>query len=773
MSSRWWVPTLWMIVMVGGIWFATTRLSIHSELGDLLPQGSTPTQRLLLTQVRTGLSGRLILLALEGENPDELARVSKLLGESLRSNGRLGFVGNGTQTWSKEEQALLFRFRYFLSRTVTAETFSESSLRTVLEQRLDDLRSPLGSMIKESIPADPTGEVLGILQSWSGWDAPTKYRGVWMSADRTRALLVAETRAAGFDADAQESIHQDIRATFQGLVKETAHPVRFLMSGPGVFAVEIQRTIEAEAWWLSTIAATLVLLFLFISYRSLMLVLLSLIPISSGIVAGMIAVNGWFGFIHGITLGFGIALLGVVDDYPIHLFSHMTVRDSAQVVMRAIWPTMRLGVLTTAIGFSSLLLAGFPALAQLGLFALVGLLAAALVTRWVLPACIRPGFAPREIQPSLLTRVDLLAKGRALAPVAVVLATLALIWSDTPLWQQDPGSLSPLSEDKKQLDQRLRQELGAPDIRDLLVIEGSTEEELLQRAETVMPKLEGLREDRALAGYDIVSRYVPSRRLQQERQRALPEQAVLEKNLEAAQKGLPFAPGLFMPFVAAVDAARSQTPIDRDAFKRTMLGMKLESLMFSQQDRWVAVVPLRGVVDRQKLATMVAGWGDVSVSYVDLKEESNRLMTAYRDRTLQVLGWGTVAIAIALALGLRSVTLLWRVLAPIVCALIVVAAILRVSGESLSLFHVATFLLVIGLGLDYALFFNRPEGTEAERIRTIFGLFVCSTTTILVFGVLAFSKIPVLHAIGITAACGSLCCLLFAGLMAKQEGHVL
>ncbi len=773
MSSRWWVPAIWLVLMAGGIWFVTTRLSIHNELGDLLPEGSTTTQRLLLTQVRTGLSGRLILLALEGGQPDELARVSKLLGESLRANHQLGFVGNGTQTWPKEEQALLFKARYFLSKTITADTFSESSLRSALEQRLDDLRSPLASLIKESIPADPTGEVLGILQSWSGWDAPAKHRGVWMSADRTKALFVVETRASGFDADAQESIHQDIRASFQQLVKENATPIRLLMSGPGVFAVEIQRTIEDEVWWLSTVAATLVLLFLFLSYRSLRLVLLSLIPISSGIVAGMIAVNGWFGFVHGITLGFGITLLGVVDDYPIHLFSHMTARDSAQTVMRAIWPTMRLGVLTTAIGFSSLLLAGYPALAQLGLLAVVGLLTAAFVTRWILPFCINQGFSPREIRSGLFSKVDRLEKGRVLVPIVLVLATLVLIWSDTPFWQQDLGSLSPLSEAKKQLDQQLRLELGAPDVRDLLVVEGSTEEDLLEKAETVMPKLEGLRRDRALNGYDIVSRYLPSRRLQQERQRAMPERVVLETNLDAALKGLPFAPGLFAPFVDDVGAARGQKPIDRGAFEGTMLGMKLESLMFSNQDRWVAVAPLRGVSDRQQFAEKVAEWGDATVKYVDLKEESNRLMTAYRNRTVQLLGGGTVAIAIALVFGLRSFTLLWRVLIPIICSLIVVAAVLRGSGEPLSLFHVATFLLVIGLGLDYALFLNRPEGTEVERIRTNFGLLVCSTTTILVFGVMAFSKIPVLHAIGMTAACGSLCCLLFAGMMARKEAHVV
>ncbi|MDH4078190.1 MAG: MMPL family transporter [Nitrospira sp.] len=772
MSVRRWVPAIWLVLMVCGIWYAATRLSIHNDLGDLLPEGSTATQRLLLTQVRTGLSGRLILLALEGAASDELAEASRVLGDTLRADRRFGFVGNGAQAWSKEELSLLSSVRYLLSRTVTADTFSEPSLRNALQQRLDDLRSPLGSMIKESIPGDPTGEVLGILQSWSGWDRPEKYRGVWMSADHTRAVLVVETRAAGFDVDAQEAIQLVIRKAFHHMV-QTAHPtVRLLMSGPGVFAVEIQRMIETEAWWLSTAAAVLVLLFLFFSYRSLTLVLLSLIPISSGIVAGMIAVNAWFGFVHGITVGFGITLLGVVDDYPIHLFSHMTTRDSAKAVMRTIWPTMRMGALTTAIGFSSLLLAGYPALAQLGLLALVGILTGAFVTRWVLPACVLPGFKASGIGMDLLSRVDLTGKKTVLVPLVLVVATSAWIWSDTPLWQEDLGSLSPLSEDKKQLDQRLRRELGAPDVRDLLVVEGVTVEDLLQKAEVVMTRLEVLRQDRELAGYDIVSRYVPSHRTQQERQRALPDRAVLERNLEEALKGLPFAPGLFTPFLAAVEAARSQTLVDRDAFAGTMLGMKLESLLFLQQDRWLAAVPLRGVVDRTRLADAVAQWRDGSTSYVDLKEESNRLMTAYRDRTVQLLGWGMAAITIVLGLGLRSIILVGRVLAPILCSLLVVAAVLRGSGEPLSLFHVATFLLVIGLGLDYALFLNRPEGTEEERIRTNFGLLVCSTTTILVFGVLAFSKIPVLHAIGMTAACGALSCLLFAGLLARKEVHI-
>lgn len=768
MSRRMRAVAVWAVAMACGVWLVTAKVAVHSELADLLPDGTTPTQRVLLTQVRTGLAGRLMLLAIEGGTPDELAHASKELGTRLRDAGHFDVVGNGAQGLASEDRAVLFRARYLLSRQIGPDSFTADALRRALEQRLDDLRSPLASVVKPTIPGDPTGELLGVLKTWAGQEGPAKHRGVWMSGDHSTALLVAETKAAGFDADAQAAIQQDIRRIFDALPDRPAG-LRLVMSGPGVFAVEIKQTIEAEIWWLSTAASTLVLLFLYASYRSVTLVLLSLIPLSTGVIAGTVAVSGWFGFVHGITLGFGITLLGVVDDYPIHLFSHLNVRGAAPAVMRAIWPTMRLGVLTTTIGFSSLLLAGFPALAQLGLFAVAGLVTAALTTRWVLPACVPASFVPRDVPHRIVPLVERLTGLKLVVPAAVVLATFALMWSDTPLWQTDLASVSPVSEAKKRLDQQLREALGAPDVRDLLVIAGDTAEDVLQRSEAIMTRMEQLRSDGALAGYEVISAYLPSRRTQLARQQQLPERPVLEENLRIALAGLPFAPGLFTPFLDAVDEARTQPAVDLDTFRGTALGIKLSALLIEQSGQWTAVAPLRGVADRARLGELVAGWQAPGVAYVDLKGESNGLMTAYRDRTVAIMGWGLLLIALVLTAGMRSAAVLWPVLVPMVSALVVVAAVLNLSGESLSLFHVATFLLVIGLGLDYALFLNRPEGGEDERARTLFGLLVCSATTILVFGVLAWSSIPVLHAIGMTAAVGSCCCLLFAGMMAKPE----
>jgi predicted exporter len=181
------------------------------------------------------------------------------------------------------------------------------------------------------------------------------------------------------------------------------------------------------------------------------------------------------------------------------------------------------------------------------------------------------------------------------------------------------------------------------------------------------------------------------------------------------------------------------------------------------------VIPLRGITERSRLAESVKSWGKPFVSYLELKGESNRLLARYRNETLIHLGWGTFAIGVLLAMQLRSVAAACRVMLPIGSAVIVAGALIHSLGELFSLFHLASFLLVIGLGLDYAIFFNRTELDQMERERTLYGLVVCSTTTILVFAVLAVSHITVLRAIGMTTAVGSAVCLLFVALLSNRR----
>ena len=771
MNRQSWVTLLiWCLVLGFGAWFVAARAQVETELSHLLPDGATPTERLLLTELRTGATGRLILLALEGEGADRVAEANKQLATWMRNSGSFHYVGNGEQAWTKEERERLFQNRYMLSPGVQESAFSRDHLRNSLELRLNDLTSPLSPMIKEMIPADPSGEFMKILQAWMTSTAPARHQGVWFSSDQRRTLLVAETHAAGFDMEAQEQLQGQIREAFRTVsgTSPGAAPIQLVMTGPSVIAVEMRQAIQDDVWRLSLYATLLVTTFLFVSYRSVSVLALSLLPLASAILAGIVAVSLVFGSIHGMTLAFGITLLGVVDDYPIHLFSHLTKESRAPAVMKEIWPTMRLGVVATALGFSALLLSGFPGLSQLGLFAMVGLFTAACVTRWVLPHIVPIGFHTRREGLHVARWVDALTRARLVVPLMVVIAIGSFIWSDTSLWEQDIANLSPISTEMKERDQDLRNQLGVPDVRDLIVVEGSSEEDALQRSEALALALDPLVRNGELAGYDLAARYLPSRKTQQARQAFLPDHEILERNLTSAMKGLPFKPSLFQPFLDAAEKARTQEPVDMQAFSGTALGLKLDSLLFMHEGRWVAVMPLRGVSDRQKFRDFLTPWSEEKITYLDLKEESNRMISVYRNETLRLLGWGVLSIGLVLLVGLQAPITVLRVMLPIGSAIVVVAALLHLLGERFSLFHLASFLLVIGLGLDYALFFNRRHGSLAERGRTVYGLVVCSTTTILVFGVLALSQIPVLRAIGLTTALGSLACLVFAAFLAES-----
>jgi predicted exporter len=105
---------------------------------------------------------------------------------------------------------------------------------------------------------------------------------------------------------------------------------------------------------------------------------------------------------------------------------------------------------------------------------------------------------------------------------------------------------------------------------------------------------------------------------------------------------------------------------------------------------------------------------------------------------------------------------------PLTGAILTAGAILVFFGVKFSLFHLAASLLVIGLGLDYALFLNREESDDSDRLKTCHALLICNLSTLSVFGVLSFSNTPVLTAIGSTVALGSLLSLIFSSIFAQN-----
>jgi predicted exporter len=150
------------------------------------------------------------------------------------------------------------------------------------------------------------------------------------------------------------------------------------------------------------------------------------------------------------------------------------------------------------------------------------------------------------------------------------------------------------------------------------------------------------------------------------------------------------------------------------------------------------------------------------VVLLDMKREMDGLYHGYRLRALGFAILGALAIVVLLMATLRSVRRSWDVIAPLAAAVLVTAAILVATGARLNIFHLVALLLVVGVGSNYTLFFERGNPGAADPQRTATSVLFCNLATVVGFGVLGFAATPVLSAIGATVAIGAFLSLLFA-----------
>ena len=156
-------------------------------------------------------------------------------------------------------------------------------------------------------------------------------------------------------------------------------------------------------------------------------------------------------------------------------------------------------------------------------------------------------------------------------------------------------------------------------------------------------------------------------------------------------------------------------------------------------------------------------------SFIDLKAELDRLYSGYLHRALAASAAGFLAIVALLFAALRAPVRVARVMAPLAAGVAVVAAAHVLAGTRLSILHLVGLLLVVAVGSNYALFFDRMASRLGEAApRTLASLVLANATTVASFGLIALSSIPVLHAIGSTVAPGALATLVFAAAFAPR-----
>ncbi|MEF8751958.1 MAG: MMPL family transporter, partial [Candidatus Accumulibacter necessarius] len=209
-----------------------------------------------------------------------------------------------------------------------------------------------------------------------------------------------------------------------------------------------------------------------------------------------------------------------------------------------------------------------------------------------------------------------------------------------------------------------------------------------------------------------------------------------------------------------------------EALSGTSLVLAVDALLLQRRDGWSALLSLRpppgdslGEIDAAALRSALTGSGAL---LIDMKAEFDGLYANYLSEAWILSLAGLVAIVCLLAATLRSWRRVLRVIVPLLLAVLLVTAGLNLAGIRLQLLHLIGMLLIVAVGSNYALFFDRLGAQLHQEPRTVASMLIACLTTTIGFGTLAISQVPVLQALGITVGPGAILALLLSACFARS-----
>ena len=773
-----------LLVAALGAWllFGRGRLPIQTDLLAMLPATEQQPLAEAAVQRLAHANGDRIVLLVENADDDRAKAAARALGKALQSHKSFRSVLAVLPPFDLAQMvAPYLAHRFFLLSGADRAALATAGYdpAQALAQRLN---APFVDGVGTTLQDDP----FGWLQHWLGeqpWSRspllPEDDLLVAHRDGRTFVLVTATLAGSSYD----DAVQRRVLAAVDDAVRRVEHDqpgTRVLRTGAVFYAAAARAGAERDVHlvgWISTLGIALLLLGMFRSPGPLLLAFLST---AAGVLFATVASLLVFGQIYLLTLVFGAALLGEAVDYSIQYLAaraHAGPRWNAADGLRQVRPALLLALATSLLGYALLGLVPFPALRQMAVFAMSGMLAACLSVFWLLPALLQRPAKPLSAPPvrwalALQRGVGRAAHGRRGLLLAALLLLLAL-----PGWRRlghddDVHLLIAPPHSLVTQEHRIRAIAGLGNGSQFYLVQGANTEQTLQREERLEQRLQALVRDGQLTDWLGLAGMAPSQA------RQLADHALLARSLRpsatastsnappaattaqartladrARLQALLVAGGLRTAAATAYADAWPGTPLDFKAWLDSPMATPFRYLWLGCDPHGCGSIVLpQGGDDDARLRR--AAQGLPGVRLVDKAASVSQLFGRYR-RYASV--WLLAAIGLIVPVfgwryGWRRMP---RVLAPPVLGIALTLAALGYLGQPLTLFHWMALMLVLGVGANYAVFLHEGEPHTADQPGAMYASVLLSAlTALLSFGLLALSSMPALRDFGLTLLLG-------------------
>lgn len=769
-SSTKWRLVIWLLLMLGAslwtlqLWQNGAR--VQSDILAMLPhlQQDKLTER-AINQVEATLADQ-VYIALVAKDETTVIAAAKLLMQKLEAdlvatgrNAALTDIRSADMLLGEALGQFYFPHRFKLLTAPQAEALASQNIESLIEAATAQLYNAFSYANSNLLAQDPLLLFPANLLNLAPSSKVRASQGILLAnqGDNVAAVIMAKGRESAFNPNAQLAQMAALTAALDA-VEKNYPDIIVLKAGALFHAIAATQTAKSEISILGLASLLGVIALVWLAFRSVMPLLLAIVTISSGLLLAVTFTLTVFGELHLLTLVFGTSLIGIAIDYSFHYYcERLQDERSASATVRTIFPTVTLAFITSALAYVGMGLAPFPGMQQVAIFCAAGLLGAYLTLVLAYPQLagsrLPKGDKPLALANAYLAHLNNIS-AKASSPLGKGMITIALIlWCILGLRQLHvDDDIRHLQQSPPQVttpENQLRELLSGGTDNQFLLVRAPTEEALLQALEQASPMLETAIDNHELGNYVSLSRYLPSKARQDKHYQ---QQGILyQTQLENILHNLGLDESLKAPLQAAYVAAKSDY-ITPSTFFNFAAGQAFAPFWLAPNEdgtaEYGAIVLLGGIQNIDALTARFTS--NKAVQLIDKVADISSVMGHYRMLTLTLLALALVIALLLFSLRFGVKKAVTVVAVPALAALLTLAT-LGLIGSPLSLFHTLALILVFGIGIDYSLFFASAQ-QHAKAV--MMAVFMSACSTLLAFGLLAFSQTQAIHYFGLTLSLG-------------------
>jgi len=591
------------------------------------------------------------------------------------------------------------------------------------------------------------------------------YRGKLLSRDGEHLLVIAELNGSATDTTYSQAIPPLIKTLGEKLNSQIQpRGIRFTLTPAGAYRAALDNENAARRDMRTAIILTTVgiAFLLLITFPRPLIGILALLPSTAGAIFALLVCSFLFPSLSILAVSFGGAIMAFTVDLGITylLFLDRPCEVSGRQAAREVRAAEILAALTTIGGFLLLLLSEFRVLAEVGVFAALGVAFAFAFVHWVFPR-ILPVMPPaRKTRDPWLGRIldRIVLSGEKPKLVAAALFFGVMLCFARPVFQVDINAMNSLSAETVAADKTLQQVWGDLTSRVYLMIEGQSLEELQAKSDRLAGMLrEDLRRGSVQGAFALADLFpgeaLAGRHAADWKAFWTPARSEdLRRELDRAAREMGFAPDAFAAFITSLSAVPPAAATIPEKFAG-FLGVATEKSSRVQ----VSLVTPGPAYEANAFFARYAATNLVNLFDAGLfSQRLGEVLVSLFTKIAFITGLGIILVVFLFFLDWRLSLI---VLMPVAFALVCTLGSLKLMGHPMDIPGIMLWIVIMGMGIDYGIYYVCAYQRYHDERHPFMGLirqamFLAGATTLIGFGVLALAQHAVLKSIGLTSLLG-------------------